>query len=241
MTVPHTTEKHSFGVIGGMGPASTLRFLTRVVDYFRDEEGAIDNIDFPQLTLFTVPQSDHMSLVGSGQTAVSLARAIDVFRLAGSKFFVSPCNTVHQFLEAPSEGPRLLSIVNAVGRKYGSRLQDKIVLILATRQTQKARIYLPVIERYGIEPVFLTESDQSTLDEVVLSVNAGGGIGRARSTLEALLRKYSADSVLAACTELSLLLPKGTASGVCDSLEALAEATYFVSSGKESVTYYSEP
>jgi aspartate/glutamate racemase len=57
----HNKKLHSFGVIGGIGPASTIRFLNLIIDKYRIGQGAILNSAFPQITIYIIPNAEHMS------------------------------------------------------------------------------------------------------------------------------------------------------------------------------------
>jgi aspartate/glutamate racemase len=224
---------------GGMGPASTLRFLDLVMSKYRSELGAIENSDFPQITLQTVPRSNHMAALPDRGILSSLSRSVALLEYARVSFFVSPCNTVHQFLiHFDCGGLPLLNIVDAV-RVHGMHLlSEKRVLFLSTRQTLSSNIYDLLLEQTHAEVVLLSEGDQVKLDAVIASANAGGALDSLQPEFMRVLDGYEFDTVLLACTELSLFLPMEQY--VCvDSLEALAQAAFLVSSGQGTLADYS--
>ena len=107
---------NSFGVVGGMGPASTVRFLDLILSKYRLGRDAILNSDFPQITVYTIPDTDHISELPNPQIVTNLRRAFEVFQCAQVSFAVMPCNTAHQFipiLGLESE-VQILSITSAV-------------------------------------------------------------------------------------------------------------------------------
>ncbi len=231
---------NSFGVIGGMGPASTVRFLELVIAKYRTRSGAIRNSDFPQITLYTIPDSEHMADVPDLRIVEYLDRAFTIFEVARAAFAVAPCNTVHQFLPIRGRESRVqvLSIINAVLQYPTELLKQKRVLFLSTRQTRSAGIYKVVFAKATSTPVFLSDSDQNKLDDIIQNANSGGMLTSLSTSLSELVERYDRDAVLLACTELSLLLPLAGSHAIVDSLEALAEATYLVSSGQRNLSLY---
>lgn len=230
-----------FGVIGGMGPASTVRFLDLVIEKYRTGLGAILNSDFPQITIYTIPKSEHLSEVPNRELVEDLNRAFKVFECAGVAFVVAPCNTVHQFIPVSSHESNIqvLNIVSTVSASLAGIAEKTRILFLATRQTQSSGIYDRIFTRFRSEPISLTNSDQETLDEIIQQANAGGPLGHLSNRLSELINKYdSPDVILLACTELSLLFPSTESCAVVDSLESLAEATYLVSSGQRDLASY---
>jgi aspartate racemase len=236
-----TNDRRSFGVIGGMGPASTLRFLQSIINRYRVHLGAIRNCDFPQITLYTIPSAEHMDSVPSPEVVPHLRRALKLLSFAGTHFVVAPCNTVHQFLPLLEKKPSMgfLSIVSVVSKVKVPALTGRHVLLLSTRQTRFTGLYAEVFHRKRWKPVFLTESDQDMLDTVILRANAGGVAANLRTTLTNIVKSYPTEGVLLGCTELSLLLPINVDRCVVDSLEELADATYLVSSAQRDIAYYS--
>ena len=198
-----------FGVIGGMGPASTVRFLDLVLGKYRTGLGAIRNSDFPQITLHTIPDSEHMAGVPNRGIVEHLIRAFTIFECAEVVFAVAPCNTVHQFLPIPGRqsNVRVLSIASAVSN--ARLMEGKRVLFLSTRQTQRSGIYDRVLKESHCELVFINESDQETLDNIITQTNAGGALGFLQAGLSEVIARYATGVVLLACTELSPPSPAG--------------------------------
>lgn len=238
---PQDKQPRSFGVVGGMGPASTVRFLDLIISKFRVGRSAILNSDFPQITMYTIPNSDHMSGPPNRQILQDLRRAFEIFKLADTTFAVVPCNTVHQFIPIPGQeiDVQVLTIASAVSDSLKECFQRRRTLFLATRQTQTSGMYDCVFGQNQCESLSLKGPDQDTLDDIILKANAGGELNSLCDRLLDVVKMYPAtETVLLACTELSLLFPLITSLTVVDSLESLAEATYLVSSGQRSLSSY---
>lgn len=239
---PQSRQPRSFGVVGGMGPASTVRFLDLVISKYRVGQSATLNSDFPQITMYSIPDSDHVSGSPNRPIVRSLKRAFEVFKSAEVTFAVMPCNTVHQFIPIFGEDSevQVLSIPSAVSNSLKELSAEK-TLFLATRQTQQSGIYDWVFSRNQCEPVSLEDPDQDALDDIIRLANPGGAVDSLCDRLLAIIKRYpSSKTVLFACTELSLLLPLMKNVTVVDSLESLADATYLVSSGQRELTSYTQ-
>jgi aspartate racemase len=230
----------AFGVIGGMGPASTLRFLELVIAKYRVRDFATQNSDFPQITLYTVPNSDHMSETPDRGIIRDLETAFRIFEVANASFAVAPCNTVHQFLPIYEKKTdvQFLDIVNAVLKTERNLLRNKRVLFMSTRQTKVSYIYDPLFRGANCEPVFWSLKDQNYVDAIIMRLNSGGRSEGIVSRLSMITENYDTETVLLACTELSLLDWSELSRPTIGSLEALAEATYMVSSGKRPLSFY---
>lgn len=230
----------SIAIIGGMGPASTVRFLELVIKKYGDKRNAVLNYEFPRIIMYTVPHSDHMSSHGDKRIVQDLRRAYFVFQEGRAAFVTAPCNTVHQYLEDDKvfKDIPILNIVAATAISGPRPTVGSEVLFLATRQTQNSGIYSRWFQSVGAVPLFPSKSDQIQLDELILSVNSGHVPRSSRWRLRQLVSRYKTRAVLIACTELSLLLPLGGEVMVIDTLESLAEATYQVSSRQKQISIF---
>jgi aspartate racemase len=225
-----------------MGPASTVRFLDLIISKFRVGQAAALNSDFPQITMYTIPQSDHMSGSPNQQILGSLRRAFEVFSSADVSFVVVPCNTAHQFIPLHDQESEIqvLSISSSVSESIMKLDGGRRILYLATRQTQSSGIYDRVFDENHCKPILLGDADQDMLDDIIRQANAGGRLEHLGDDLLGIIERYpSNQTVLFACTELSLLVPFMKDFSVVDSLESLAEATYLVSSGQRDLSAYS--
>jgi len=234
---PHLSELLPFGVLGGMGPAATLRFLELVFGAYRDILGAQSNHDFPRVTVQTIPNSDHLSRTPDHSICEALEHALSLFDTAGVAFAVAPCNTLHQFFPVSSSTVKILHIVRALALETPEFLSEP-TLFLSTRQTRAAGVYPLGNESLRGRVVFPSESDQRLIDRIIREVNAGKVTDTLLRLLESVVLRYQVEAVLLACTELSLLRPLDVSYRVLDSLEALASATFRVSSGDRPLSDY---
>jgi len=221
-----------------MGPASTIRFLDLVMGKYRDELGARNNRDFPQVTILTIPNSDHLGPIPDKTIRRELAQAVRVLESMGVAFIVAPCNTVHRFFPVRGQSVEVLDIARALVRECTKELSSGRILFLSTRQTRESSTYRFMFREARRRLVFLADDDQLLLDDIIALANPGGDLAEERKALEGIVRRYRAEAIVLACTELSLLRPLKVSCRVADSLEALALATFRVSSQRYLLAYY---
>jgi aspartate/glutamate racemase len=217
-----------------MGPASTIRFLELVMGYYRSLLGATTNSEFPQIILYTIPESDHMATSLSATMLSRIEAAFDLFEYGGATFVVSPCNTIHQYfgLLPTARRARIVDIVDAVAIFAPARLvPGSRLLFLSTSQTRESNVYSRLFTSRTWIQEHPTSAQQTKLNRIILSANAGLIRAADGRELRELINSHDCDAVLLACTELSLFADYVPAYGTVDSLQALASAAFLVSSG----------
>lgn len=236
-----TTSLIPFGVLGGMGPASTNLFLAEIISLYSIKRHARNNYEFPQITMVTIPESNHMTTMVDDKLFESLSNAFEVFLFAKANFVVAPCNTIHHYLLSSQFNPSLpiLSIISSVEVLYGKKINGTRMLFLSTTLTKESNIYLEFSKKYNITFVYLNSPDQKKLDEIIMEIN-GGEVSDSSyyNVLNYIVTSYAVEYIFLACTELSLLKYQPSNLQIIDSLTALSEATFLVSSGEDQIIKY---
>lgn len=218
---------YQLGVLGGMGPAATALFFSRVVANTAadGDEGHIPSIVLND----TLVPDRTAALLGQGEDPVCALQA-DVDRLLslGVSVIATPCNTAHAFLERLDFGSaRFVNMVEetlALSRARGQRL-----CILGTSGLARARVYERAAGE-GVEFVTLSAAEQEQTMQAINLVKASR-YAKAEEALFSVAEAVSAreESVLfvLACTELSVLREAFSAryENHLDALEVLARRT----------------
>lgn len=204
------------GVLGGMGPAATIDFYTKLVEQTpagRDQEHL-------PVVIWADPgvpdRSDN--LLGTGEDPTPwLQRGIDALADAGCDLLAVPCNTAHAFVPplARSAGLELVSIVD-VAADHLAAAGVRAAGLLATTGTVHSRLYADALARRGIATVEPDEHGQTLVMEAIAAVKAGGaGPTHAQTLVDVsqALAASGAQLVVAACTEIVLALD-GAAAGL---------------------------
>ena len=202
----------TLGIIGGLGPESTLDYYQRTISLYRERTG---DGHYPELVIVSVDLRrgldfmDANDLSGMGNF---LLDGIGKLARAGADFGIISANTPHIVFDeiAPKSPIPLISIVEAT-RAVAKAQNLKRLALMGTRYTMQSDFYPKVFAREGID-LFLPESgDQDYVHEKYLTeLVPGKFLPETRDGLLAIVdrmrTKSEIDGVILAGTELPLIL-----------------------------------
>lgn len=220
------------GVLGGMGPRATIRFLDVFVSQFAQESDRsvprvlVDiNTQLPSRTRFAL---------GIGPSPLpGLRDALDELRMAGAQVLAVPCNSADSLLgsEGVAHHPDYVSIVAEsckaalVSLRRGE--SHSKVLVLGGRALEITGRYRQELELGGATAVFPVEELQKEVDRLIELVKQQG-FERTSSVvseeLKSVINCYKADVTILACTELDLPDLQVLPTDIVSSTRALALA-----------------
>ena len=208
----------SVGLIGGLGPESTIDYYRRIIDVWQQE----DPNSSPSILIDSLDVNTGLRLVGSDLPALTeyLMASIGRLTAAGVDFIAMTANTAHivfDQLAARSPVP-MLSIVEVCVHE-AERQALKRPLLLGTRFTMGADFYPTVFARRGITIVAPNEQDRNWLHErYVGELLKGDFRDSTREGVVALIQRLreqqQVDGVILGGTELPLLLRSPTVAGL---------------------------
>ncbi len=224
------------GVIGGMGPAATVDFMTRML-------GAVDAKDDADHVPLLVDQNPQVpsriaALLEGGELDPGpvLAKMARRLETAGAEALVMPCNTAHHYageIQRSVSVPFLSMTEHAVvtARAMGG---GRPLGLLGSPALSRVRVYDAVAARHGLPLVHLSDPDTTLAS--IRSIKAQGlsdaVIAQIRREADAMVHA-GAGAVCIACTEFSLAARFLQASvPVFDALDLLVEATVRFSRGE---------
>lgn len=210
------------GVIGGMGPAATADFMAHLVAGAR----AARDSDHPHVLIDSNPQvpDRNAALAGTGPSpgpvlAIMAQQLLD----QGAQVLAMPCNAAHGWATdiRAVAGDRFVDIINsAIAEAMAHR--PRRIGILAIGATLAAGLY-------DRAPVPVIAGDPARVQPLVNRVkggDTGADVAAAMASIAAELVAGGADVVIAACTEVPLVLThKAVAVPLIDATAALASAT----------------
>ena len=208
----------SVGLVGGLGPESTIDYYRRIIDVWQRE----DPNSSPSLLIDSLDVNIGLRLAGSDLPALTEYLMTSIRRLAaaGVDFIAMTANTAHiVFDELAAQSPvPLLSIVE-VCVDEAERRSLRRPLLLGTRFTMGASFYPTVFARRGITIVAPTEEDRNWLHErYVGELLKGDFRDSTREGVVALIQRLRdeqrCDGVILGGTELPLLLKSSTVAGL---------------------------
>src|SRR5205823_5430423 len=154
------TPGSSVGIVGGLGPESTIDYYRRILDAWEREDPSTS----PSIIIDSLDVRRALRLVETDRPALIEYLAASLRRLggAGVDFIAMTANTPHivfDELAARSSVP-LLSIVDVCAQEAHRRGLRRLGL-LGTRFTMEASFYPTVCARYGIAVVTPNMEDRA--------------------------------------------------------------------------------
>ena len=219
----------TIGVIGGMGPETTIAFYAEVIGLFQRELGARHNFEFPEMFIHNVPSPDNVEAgVGPELLPYMLDSARRLAR-AGANLIVCPCNSAHVFMDEVKtevDVPCLNIIEETVAEMARQRIRH--ALILATKSTLREGLYQRYCPTRNIELRIPSREHQDETTRIIMKVCEGKIDVDLKKDLANLIAAYgNVDGVILGCTELPLATdPTMIDAPLFDTLKILARATF---------------
>ena len=203
------------GLVGGIGPASTVDYYLGLIEKCRAEFG--ENV-YPEIVIDSVSLSaatDFLAQNDFDGNAKLMLKSLADLKAAGAEIAAITANTEHiiwdkikDFFEIP-----VVSIVEATAAEI-LRKGYKRVLILGTIFTMKSGLYEKPLAERGITPILPTDEDKEKIANLFFP-NLENGIvvpedkAKMLEIVGKIAHEKSADAVLLGCTELPLMIKDG--------------------------------
>jgi aspartate racemase len=229
------SEPRTIGILGGMGPAATADLFAKLIaasDAKRDQDHLRILIDNNP----RIPNRND-AIAGRGPSpGPQLAAGARGLEQAGADVLIIACNTAHAFqseIEAAVSIP-LLSMIHATidaamdrgGERFG---------VLAADGCRRARLYDRAFEARGGKALLLDDAAQAEFMDLIFRVKAGdtgADVRRRMAALALSLNARGAQAIVAACTEVPLVLsPDTLAIPVINSTDALVSRAIAFANG----------
>jgi aspartate racemase len=206
------------GIVGGLGPESTIDYYRRILEGWWQHEPATS----PSIIIDSLDVQRGLKLVEKDRPALIEYLLASLTRLAaaGADFAAMAANTPHVVIDdlEPRSPIPILSIVEACAQE-AERRGLKRLLLLGTRFTMEGDFYPNVFARYGIAVVAPDETDRLKVhDRYINQLLKGEFRDDTRqevvSLIERLREGRKIDGVILGGTELTLLLSAPIIAGV---------------------------
>src|SRR5947208_7099900 len=212
----------TLGIIGGLGPESTIDYYQRIIALYRERTR---NGSYPEFIVASVNLRKGLDFMDANDLAGMadyLLKGIGKLARAGADFGLIAANTPHIVFDdvAPKSPIPLISIVEATCAAAKARKLKRIALF-GTRYTMQASFYPKVFSREGIELLVPESNDQDYIhDKYMNELVPGKFLPETRTELLAIIDRMTAtndppsqrygeagiDGVILAGTELPLIL-----------------------------------
>lgn len=203
-----TNEAPLLGILGGLGPMSTVCFYEMLTARTRAASDR-DHIDMVISSRATTPDRTAYILGHSDRNPLPVmlddARRLVAF---GATLLAVPCNTAHFFYDALNAAVSV-PILNIIEETVQVLAQMKIkqVGLLATEGTVSSGAYHKVCAAHGLSIVTPSQEDQQRLNALIYRTIKSGIRPRPEELerIAAPLRRAGCDRLILGCTELSLI------------------------------------
>lgn len=202
------------GIIGGIGPESTVDYYRLIINAFHDRQ--VES-GYPEIIIYSANLSDLMKLLEAGdrdRLADWLLDKVISLHRAGAEFAVIGSNTPHIVFDrvrARSPIP-MLSIIEETRVHARARGFTRLGL-MGTRFTMESDLYIKPFGDAGMEVVVPGKEDRDRIHHLLFSEIELGIIKEStRDELLAVVKNmidaHSIDALILGCTELPLILNK---------------------------------
>ena len=201
------------GIIGGIGPESTLDYYRGIIDAFREQSRGLH---YPDIIVYSADLGEVLEIMEAralDRLTDWLLTRIEALHRAGAEFAAIASNTPHVvFDEVQRRSPLpLISIVQATCVKAAT-MGVRRPGLMGTQFTMQADFYERPFVEQGMKVVVPTPEEQQFIHEKLFSeIELGIIREETRSALLAIVKdmieREDIDSLILGCTELPLILP----------------------------------
>lgn len=214
------------GILAGMGPKSTGPFVDKVVDQCQKIYGAVNDIDFPHMMIYSCPTPFYMDKpINHNEMELAIINGAQKLQNTGVDFIAIPCNTAHIYFN---------QIINSVSVPVLNMIDETIknipknskkVALLATNPTVQSGIFQDTLVREGYD--FLhQDSWQTYVNQIIVKIKQGQ-INESFQLWDELYSELAEtiDTAIIACTDLNVVTDKKSSDvSFVDSSTCLSQA-----------------
>lgn len=202
------------GMIGGLGPESTLDYYRLLIDEYRSKSKNESN---PEIIIYSMDINKLLKLVENEEwdkLVNFLIEGIKILEKGGADFGFISANTPHIVFDRIKEVSSipLISIVEKTG-EYIERKGIKKVGLLGTKFTMESDFYKKVFDEKGIEIVYPNNEEVKYIQHKLMTeIELGNFLDETKEGLlniiKRMIKDNSIEGVILGCTELPLILTK---------------------------------
>jgi len=222
------------GVLGGMGPAATVDFMAKVIALTpadKDQDHVRMLVDHNP----TVPDRQVALLDDGRNPGRVIASMAAGLQKNGADFLVMPCNTAHAYVDAMLDTISI-PFVSIIDLTVAACSDFESVGLLATAGCLRTSIYQEALAAKNIKAVLPSEPELGELMLLINRIKAGERDAAIPAQLRRLAEaqvKQGAQAIIAACTEIPLVLDDSMLDvPLVSSTDVLAAATVSFARGE---------
>ena len=210
----------TLGIIGGIGPESTIEYYRRINALYRER---IRDGSAPSIIINSIDMKKLLGLVEANELdelTRHLTAEVEKLARGGATFALLAANTPHLVFDAVAQRSPipLISIVETTCKAAKAAGLERLGL-LGARFTMRSSFYRDVLSEQQIELVVPNEKEQAYVHDKYMQELVQGIIlpetrARLMTIIKTLKERSQIDGVILGGTELSLILRDDTVFGV---------------------------
>lgn len=216
-------------ILGGMGPQASGELYKLLIDKAQNNYGAINNNDFPEIIIHSIPVPDFISNKLAKNNALEMLKKITMdLSPQKHKSFAIACNTAHLLapdLQQTTDTP-FISMINETARYIHSCNSTKVG-ILASPVTINSGLYQTSLKKYNIKLITPDESELRQIELAIRAVISGSKLTKHKEELLKIGSKLidlGAQQIILGCTELPVIIKATAENRFVSSTDCLANA-----------------
>ena len=200
------------GIIGGLGPESTIDYYKGIINIFRQRDLAA-----PEIIIYSADVNRLLELAEArewNKLVEWLVEMVNALHNAGAEFAIIGSNTPHiVFDKVKSKSPiPMLSIVDETCNR-ASNMKLKKLGLMGTKFTMGSDFFQKAFHDAGISIIVPMKDEQQFIHNKIISEIALGIIKNSTrqellSVVKRMIDEDSIDGLILGCTELPLILEK---------------------------------
>ena len=200
------------GIIGGLGPESTIEYYKGIINIFRQRDLAA-----PEIIIYSTDVNILLELAEArewNKLVEWLVEMVNALHNAGAEFAIIGSNTPHiVFDKVKSKSPiPMLSIVDETCNR-ASNMKLKKLGLMGTKFTMGSDFFQKAFHDAGISIIVPMKDEQQFIHNKIISEIALGIIKNSTrqellSVVKRMIDEDSIDGLILGCTELPLILEK---------------------------------
>jgi len=225
------------GIVGGLDPETSAKFLLNVVTHVRKITGKQPNIILDNISVPTRLERQIILGEKSEELFELLKQSIDRVNKANVDIIVIPCNTVHIFfdrLQRISRAP----LINIIGQTMLAAKGCKKIGVLATTMTVSSGMFQKSCDKHQIKIILPNKKEQKKISKSIIKILNGRTNRKDKKFLESIIEKLAkkgAEAIVLGCTDLDLLINDKSEIKIIDSTKTLEDAVVnFILKGVEN-------
>ena len=202
------------GIIGGLGPESTIEYYKGIINIFRQRDSGLA---IPEIIIYSADVNILLELAEArewNKLVEWLVEMVNALHNAGAEFAVIGSNTPHiVFDKVKSKSPiPMLSIVDETCNR-ASNMKLKKLGLMGTKFTMESDFFQKAFHDAGISIIVPMKDEQQFIHNKIMSEIELGIIKNSTrqellSVVKRMIDEDSIDGLIIGCTELPLTLKK---------------------------------